>query len=162
MRMLPYLNPCCGVLTAHFSNLTKFECSHRRDIITYTHDIFNNRCKIPHYATRKMTHIENKNHQLTSQNKFRLILNKGVHFNSLTVDFFHNTETFKYMGYPFLSFLDLFDSEKGQYRSFAKVLVLTNVIFTRAHFTNEPMRSSEVWYHLLSNTFWTQAHPSPQ
>ena len=69
MRILPYLNPCCGVLTARFSNLTKFECSHRRDIITYTHDIFNNKCKTPHYVTWKISnlYIENEYHQLTLQ-----------------------------------------------------------------------------------------------
>ena len=71
MRILPYLNPYCGVLTARFSNLTKFKCSHRRDIITYTHDIFNNRCKRPHYSTPKISnlYIENEYHQLTSQKK---------------------------------------------------------------------------------------------
>ena len=45
MRILPYLSSCCSVLAARFSNLTKFECSHRRDTVTYTHDIFHNKCK---------------------------------------------------------------------------------------------------------------------
>ena len=80
MRILPYLSPCCDVLAARFSNLTIFECSHRRDVITHTHDIFNNKCKIPPYATRKTSnlYIENKYHQLTLQKKFQLLLNKGV------------------------------------------------------------------------------------
>ena len=81
MRILPYLSPCCAVLAARFSNLTIFECSHRRHVIAYTNDIFNNKCKRPHYATRKNSnlYIENKYHQLTLQKKFRLLLNKGVH-----------------------------------------------------------------------------------
>ena len=33
--------------------LTKFACSHRCDAIKYTHDIFHNKCKRPHHATRK-------------------------------------------------------------------------------------------------------------
>ena len=80
MIMLPYLCPCCGVLVARFSNFITFECSHRRDAITYTHDIFHNECKRPHHATRQISnlYIENKNHLLTLQKKFRLLLNKGV------------------------------------------------------------------------------------
>ena len=53
MRILPYLSPWCGVLAARFSNLTKFECSHKRDAVTYTHDNFHNKCKRPRHATRK-------------------------------------------------------------------------------------------------------------
>ena len=53
MRILPYLSPCYGVLAARFSNLTKFECSHGRDAAIYTHDIFHNKCKRTHHATRK-------------------------------------------------------------------------------------------------------------
>ena len=80
MRILPYLCPCCGILAARFSNITTFECSHRRDAITYTHDIFQTKCKRPHHATRKFSnlYIENKYHLLTLQKKFRLLLNKGV------------------------------------------------------------------------------------
>ena len=71
MRILPYLSPCCAVLAARFSNLTIFECSHRRHVITYTNDIFNNKWKRPHYATRNISnlYIENKYHQLTLQKK---------------------------------------------------------------------------------------------
>ena len=52
-----------------FLNLTKFKCSHTRDAITYTHDIFLNRCKRPHNASWKMSNlvIENKYHHLTLQ-----------------------------------------------------------------------------------------------
>ena len=32
----PYICPCCSVLTARFSNLTKFGCSPRRGGISYT------------------------------------------------------------------------------------------------------------------------------
>ena len=62
MKILSYLSPCCGVLAARFLNLTKFECSHRRYALTYTHDIFHNKCKRRHHAKI-----------------FRLLLNKGVH-----------------------------------------------------------------------------------
>ena len=87
MRILPYLSPCCGVLAARFSNLTILECSHRRDFIIYTHDISNNKCKRPQYATQKMSnlYIENKYHQLTLQKIFRLLLNKGVELGGLIV-----------------------------------------------------------------------------
>ena len=34
-----------ALLAARFSNLTKFECSHRRGALTYTHGIFHNKCK---------------------------------------------------------------------------------------------------------------------
>ena len=80
MRILLYLFPCCGVLAARFSNLPQFECSHRRDTITYTQDIFHNKCKRPHHVTRKMSnlYIVNKYYHLTLQKKFRLLLNKGV------------------------------------------------------------------------------------
>ena len=80
MRILPYLCPCCGVLAGRFSNLTKFEDSHKRDALTYTHDIFNNKCKSPYHATQKISnlYIENKYHHLTSKIKFRLFLNKDV------------------------------------------------------------------------------------
>ena len=75
-----YLSPCCSVLATHFSNLTTFDCSHRRYVVTYTHDIFHNKCKGPHRATRKNSnlYIENKYQHLTLQKKFRLLLNKGV------------------------------------------------------------------------------------
>ena len=81
MRISPYLYPCCSVLAARFSNITKFECSHRRAIVTYSHDIFHNEYKRPHHATWEISHlyIENKYHHLTLENKFRLLLNKGVH-----------------------------------------------------------------------------------
>ena len=84
MRILPYLSSCCSVLAARFSNLTKFECSHRRDAVTYTHDIFHNKYKRPHHATRKISnlYIENKYNHLTLQKKFRLLLNKGVQYFS--------------------------------------------------------------------------------
>ena len=36
-----------------FSNLTTFECSHRRDAITYTRDVFYSKCKRPHRVTWK-------------------------------------------------------------------------------------------------------------
>ena len=80
MRILPNLSPCCGVLAARFSNLTKFECSHRRDAVTYTHDIFHNKCKRPRHAIGKISnlHLENKYHHLTLQKWFLLLLNKGV------------------------------------------------------------------------------------
>ena len=83
MRILPYLSLCCGVLEARFSNLTEFESSHRHDAVTYPHDISQNKCKRPHYATRKMSklYIKNKYHHLTLQKEFRLLLNKGVHGN---------------------------------------------------------------------------------
>ena len=70
-----------GVLAARFSNLTTFELSHRRDVVTYIGDIFYNKCKRPHHVTWKISnlYIENKYHYLTSQKKFRLLLNKGVH-----------------------------------------------------------------------------------
>ena len=69
MRILPYLSTCCAVLAARFSNFTIFECSHRCQVITYTNDIFNNKCRRPHYTTRKISnlYIENKYHQLTLQ-----------------------------------------------------------------------------------------------
>ena len=81
MRISQYLNPCCSVLAARFSNLTGFECLHRRAAITYTHDISHNECKRPHNASWKISNlcIENKCHHLTLQNKFRLLLNKGVY-----------------------------------------------------------------------------------
>ena len=65
MRISPYLCPCGSGLAARFSNLTKVECSHRRGAITYTHDIFHNRCKRPHHATRKNSnlYIERKCHR---------------------------------------------------------------------------------------------------
>ena len=80
IRILSYLSPCCGVLAARFSNLTNFECSHRRDAVTHTHYIFHNISIGPHHATRKISnlYIENKYHHLTLQNKSRLLLNKGV------------------------------------------------------------------------------------
>ena len=83
MRISPYLYPCCSVSATRFSNLTKFECSHRRAAKTYTHDIFHDECKRPHHATWKIWNlcIENKYHHLTLENKFRLLLNKGVHFH---------------------------------------------------------------------------------
>ena len=83
MRILPYLSLCCGVLEARFSNLTEFESSHRHDAVTYPHDISQNKCKRPHYATRKISklYIENRYHHLTLQKEFRLLLNKGVHGN---------------------------------------------------------------------------------
>ena len=73
--------PCYSVLAARFSNITKFEYSHRRAAITYTHDIFHNECKRPHHAAWKISnlYIENKCHHLTPENKFRLLLTKGVH-----------------------------------------------------------------------------------
>ena len=79
-RMSPYLYQCCGVLGACFSNLTKFECSHKRAAITYTHDIFHNKCKRPHHTTCKISnlYIENECHHLTLENKFWVLLNKGV------------------------------------------------------------------------------------
>ena len=96
MRVLLYLHvcPCCGVLAARFSNLTKFECSHRRDTITYTHDIFHNKCKRPHHATRKISnlYIENKYHHLTLQKKFRLLLNKDVNWTKYRRVVFYPTE----------------------------------------------------------------------
>ena len=72
--------PCCSILTARFSNLTKFECSHMREAITYTHDIFRNECKRLHLATWKISilYIENNYHHLTLQKQFRLLLNKVV------------------------------------------------------------------------------------
>ena len=81
MRISPCLYPCCSVLATRFSNLTKFDCSHRRAAITYTQDIFHNECKRPHHATWKISnqYNENKYHHLTLENKFRLLLNKGVH-----------------------------------------------------------------------------------
>ena len=80
MIILSYLCPCCAVFAARFSNLTKFECSHRRDAITYTHDIFHKKCKRSQQTTRKISnlYIENIYHHLTLQQKFRLLLNKGV------------------------------------------------------------------------------------
>ena len=80
MRITPNLCPCCNVLVERFSNLTKFECSHRHAPITQTHDVFHNKCKILHNTTWRISYlyIENKYHHLTLQNKFRLLLNKGV------------------------------------------------------------------------------------
>ena len=40
-----------------FLNLTTFECSHRRDAITYTRDIFKNKCIRPHHVTWKISNI---------------------------------------------------------------------------------------------------------
>ena len=89
MIILPYQSPRCGVLAARFSNLTKFERSHRHDAITYTHDIFHNKCPRPHHATQKISniYIENKYHHLTLQKIFRLLLNKGVHILDKNVVF---------------------------------------------------------------------------
>ena len=52
-----------------FLNFTTFECSHRRDAITDTHDIFHNKYKRPHHATRKISNLYNeyKYHLLTLQ-----------------------------------------------------------------------------------------------
>ena len=85
MRISPYLCPCCSVLAKRFSNLTKFECTHRRAAITHTNGIFHNKCKRPHNATWNISnlYIENKYHHLTLQNKFWLLLNKGVVFKRM-------------------------------------------------------------------------------
>ena len=83
MRISPYISPCCSVLAAFlFTNLTKFECSHRCAAITYTHDIFHNKWKRSYHATWQISNlsIENEYHHLTLQNKFWLLLNKGVLF----------------------------------------------------------------------------------
>ena len=80
MTISPYLCTCCSVLTARLSNLTKFQCPHRRDAVIYTHVIFHNKCKKPRHSTWKFSNIyfKNKYHHLTLH-KFRLLLNKGVH-----------------------------------------------------------------------------------
>ena len=94
MRISPYLYTCCSVLAARFSDLTKFESSHRRDAIIYTHDIFHNERKRLHHAIWKISnlYIENKYHRLTPKNIFRLLLNKGVHLDSnfITI-YFHGS-----------------------------------------------------------------------
>ena len=91
MPVSPYLYTCCSVLAARFSNLTKFECLLRRDAITYTHDIFHNECKRPHHATWRIWNldIENEYHYLTLENKFRLLLIKGVELSILGVTYQH-------------------------------------------------------------------------
>ena len=79
----PYLYTCCSVLAALFSNLTKFECLHRRDAITYTHDIFHNECKRPHHATWKILnlYIEKKYHHLTLENEIPITFEQGCRSN---------------------------------------------------------------------------------
>ena len=54
MKMSPFFYPCCTVLTAHVSNLTKFECSSQCDSVSYTYDIFHNKCQRPYHAKWKI------------------------------------------------------------------------------------------------------------
>ena len=88
MRILPYLCPCCGVLAMHFLNLTTFECSHRRDAITYTHDILHNKCKRPRHATQKNSNlcIKNKYHLLTLQKKIPITFEQGCTYAGVRKD----------------------------------------------------------------------------
>ena len=87
MRILPYLCPCCGVLAARFSNLTRFECSHRRDAVTHTHDIFNTNCTRPHHITRKISnlYIENKYH-LSTLKKNPITFEQGCMITAVYLD----------------------------------------------------------------------------
>ena len=59
----------CSVFAAIFLNLANFKCLPEHDPVSQNHDIFQNRCKRPHHATWKISHvyIEIKCHLLVLQ-----------------------------------------------------------------------------------------------
>ena len=141
MRISSYLCPWCSVLAAHFSNLTRVECSHRRDAETYTHGIFHNNCKRPHHATWKLSnlYIENKYHDLTLHKKIPITFVQGSkHFDSKVRS--QNDYTGTAFQRKWETFLQL-----------VKNLTTYNIKLADAHFIEEKGRFDIIWHKKYMN-----------